>query len=47
MGDVAIPGLRGPVPSYQAAPAAGEPWPGAVVIHDALGMSRDPRHQAD
>jgi carboxymethylenebutenolidase len=46
MGDVRIPtprGLRG----YLATPTGPGPWPGVVVIHDAVGMTPDLRAQAE
>jgi carboxymethylenebutenolidase len=47
MTDVSIAAERGDMPAYVATPAGVGPWPGVVVIHDALGLSRETRRQAD
>jgi carboxymethylenebutenolidase len=45
--EVSIPAPGGDLPSYVSTSAADGPWPGVVVLHDLVGMSRDLRNQAD
>jgi len=47
MTDVTIETPTVRLPAYVARPAGDGPWAGVVVIHDAGGMSRDVRRQAD
>jgi carboxymethylenebutenolidase len=45
--DISVATSKGDTPVYLATPDGDGPWPGVVVIHDALGMTRDLRNQAD
>ena len=39
--ETSFPAPAGPLPAYQARPTGTGPWPGVVIVHDAMGMTRD------
>lgn len=47
MPDTTYQASSGELKAYLAAPGDGGPWPGVVVIQDALGLSDDIKAQAD
>lgn len=47
MADVRIAVQRGELSCYAARPSGDGPWPGVLVLHDAIGMTPDLRAQAD
>ena len=47
MASTTIKGDHGDLPAYVATPPGPGPWPGVVVIHDAMGMGQDVGNQAD
>ncbi|MCB0950047.1 MAG: dienelactone hydrolase family protein [Mycobacterium sp.] len=42
-----MPTATGPVSAVLAVPAGSGPWPGVVVVHDALGLSDDIRRNTE
>jgi carboxymethylenebutenolidase len=47
MSNVLIPTPRGQMPAWLAVPTGPVPYPGVVVLHDVVGMTRDHRNQAN
>ena len=47
MSETRVAVTRGELRCYLARPAGGGPWPGVLVLHDAIGMTPDLRAQAD
>lgn len=47
MGNEVVTSPTGDVPAYVSVPDGDGPWPGVVIVHDALGMTDDLRAQAD
>ncbi len=47
MAEVKIASGSTELPVYVATPQVSPPWPGVVVLHDVMGMTRDLRDQAD
>jgi len=45
--DISIRGAKGDMSTYVARPSGEGPWPGVVVVSDALGMTTDLRNQTD
>lgn len=43
---IEIPSTNGPIQAELATPDGAGPWPGVVVVHDALGLTDDARHSA-
>lgn len=45
--DITYPAPAGPLPAYEARPTGSGPWPGVVIVHDAMGFSRDVKRITD